>query len=170
MPLPGSWIYATYLFKNKFKALNTLLNSAEYTITRNRICLFPCLKILLGHSNRWTLCNHHEPSCGVCSSWEDRDTLALSPLPFHPLEPNPSLNTYNEPAIWINLFKEQLNGLERYNPVLIIFTVNIVTFCTYRAYSNKKTLCSHHKPSCGVWFSWEGRDLSPSIPLGPNPS
>jgi hypothetical protein len=22
--------------------------------------VFPCLKILLGHSNRWTLCNHHD--------------------------------------------------------------------------------------------------------------
>jgi hypothetical protein len=31
MPLPGSWI--TYLFKNKFKASNTLFNSAEYTLT-----------------------------------------------------------------------------------------------------------------------------------------
>ncbi len=34
--LPGSWIYATYsnyekCFKNKFKALNSLLTSAEYT-------------------------------------------------------------------------------------------------------------------------------------------
>jgi hypothetical protein len=36
----------TYLFKNKFKALNTLLKSAEYTITRKRLFLFPCLKIL----------------------------------------------------------------------------------------------------------------------------
>jgi hypothetical protein len=49
--LPGSWISAIYLFKNKFQALNTLLNSAEYTITRERVFLFPCLKILLGNSN-----------------------------------------------------------------------------------------------------------------------
>ncbi len=29
------------------------------------IFLFPCLKLLLGHSNRWTQCNHHESSCIV---------------------------------------------------------------------------------------------------------
>ncbi len=63
MPLPGSWIYATDLLKSKFKALNTLLHSAEYTISRKRVFLFQCLKILLGHSSRWTLCNHHEQSC-----------------------------------------------------------------------------------------------------------
>jgi hypothetical protein len=49
MPLPDSWISATYLFKNKFKALNTLLNSAEHTITRGRVFVFPCQQILLGH-------------------------------------------------------------------------------------------------------------------------
>ncbi len=43
MPLPGSWISAPY-FKNKQKALNTLLNSAEYTITRERVFLLPCLQ------------------------------------------------------------------------------------------------------------------------------
>ncbi len=73
MPLPGCWIYDTYFFKDKFKALNTLLNSAEYTITRKREFLFPCLQILLEHSTRWTLCNHQyptQPLCGVRSSWE----------------------------------------------------------------------------------------------------
>jgi hypothetical protein len=49
MPLSGSWISAKYLFKNKFKALNLLLNSAKYTITRERVFLFACLKVLLGH-------------------------------------------------------------------------------------------------------------------------
>jgi hypothetical protein len=34
-------LYATYLFKNKFKALN----STEYTITRKGVFLFPCLKV-----------------------------------------------------------------------------------------------------------------------------
>jgi hypothetical protein len=29
MPFPGSGIYATYLFKNKFKALNALLNKEQ---------------------------------------------------------------------------------------------------------------------------------------------
>ncbi len=33
IPLPSSWIYATYSLKNKFKALNNLLNNAEYIIT-----------------------------------------------------------------------------------------------------------------------------------------
>ncbi len=51
MPLLGSWIYATFLFKNKFKDLNKLLNSAEYTITRKRVFLFAWL---------WTLCNHQD--------------------------------------------------------------------------------------------------------------
>jgi hypothetical protein len=41
-----------YIFKkNKFKALNTLLNSAKYIIKRERVFLFLCLQILLGHSN-----------------------------------------------------------------------------------------------------------------------
>ncbi len=47
-------ITITYLFKNKFKASNTLLNSAEYTITTERVFLFSCVKIVLGHSNGWT--------------------------------------------------------------------------------------------------------------------
>ncbi len=51
MSLPGSWISVTYLFKNKFTAFNKLQNSDEYTITRKRLFLFPCLKILLGHSS-----------------------------------------------------------------------------------------------------------------------
>jgi hypothetical protein len=51
MPLSGSWISAKYLFKNKFKALNILLNSVKDTITSERVFLFACLKILLGHSN-----------------------------------------------------------------------------------------------------------------------
>ncbi len=52
MPLPGCWIYAAYLFKDKFKALNTLLNIAEYTITRKRVFCFhaykPCLNTATG--------------------------------------------------------------------------------------------------------------------------
>jgi hypothetical protein len=67
-PLPETWISATHLYENKFKALNTLLNSAEYTKTRERVLFFPCLKILLGHNNVWTQRNHQEPSCGVRSS------------------------------------------------------------------------------------------------------
>jgi hypothetical protein len=37
MKLTGSWISATYLFLNKFKASNALLNGCEYTITRKSI-------------------------------------------------------------------------------------------------------------------------------------
>ncbi len=44
MLLPGSWISATYLFKNKFNSLDTLLNSAEYAKTKERVFLFPCQK------------------------------------------------------------------------------------------------------------------------------
>jgi hypothetical protein len=52
VPLPGSWISATYLLKNKFKALKNLLIRAKYTIKRERVLLFPCLKILPGHISR----------------------------------------------------------------------------------------------------------------------
>jgi hypothetical protein len=76
MSLPDSWISATYSFKNKFKA--------EYTVTRERVLLLPCLKSCFRHSNRWTQCNHHEPSCGVHSSWEGRATPPFSPLPLSP--------------------------------------------------------------------------------------
>ncbi len=87
MPFPGSWIYAKYLFKNKFKALNTLLNSAEYTKVYNKEkSIFVSL---LGYSNMWTLCNHHEPSWSVRSNWEGRDILAVSSLPFPPLLTRP---------------------------------------------------------------------------------
>jgi hypothetical protein len=44
MPLPDSWISATYLLKNKFKALITLLN-----ISNKGKSIF--VSILLGHSN-----------------------------------------------------------------------------------------------------------------------
>ncbi len=50
MTLPGSRISATYLFKNKLKALNTLINSAEYTIKQEKVFFILCLKILLGQS------------------------------------------------------------------------------------------------------------------------
>ncbi len=56
----------TYLYKNNFKALNTLVNSAEYTKTRKSVFSFPCLKILLGQKQQWcTKCHHQEPSCCV---------------------------------------------------------------------------------------------------------
>ncbi len=51
MTLPGNWISATYLFKIKFKALKALFNSSKYTISRERVMLFPCLKIWLVHNN-----------------------------------------------------------------------------------------------------------------------
>jgi hypothetical protein len=50
----NSWISSTYLSKNNVKALNTLLNSADYTITREGVFLFPWLKILLGQKQWWT--------------------------------------------------------------------------------------------------------------------
>jgi hypothetical protein len=67
----AEFILHVYL-KIRFKALNTIINGAEYTITRKRVFLFPCLKTLLRHSIRWTLCNHHEPSCGLRYCWESR--------------------------------------------------------------------------------------------------
>ncbi len=85
MPKPGSWIFAVCLFKTNFKALNTLSNSAEYTITRKRVILFPCLKILLGHSNRCTQCDHQEPSCVYGPAERAENLLLFSPLPLSPL-------------------------------------------------------------------------------------
>jgi hypothetical protein len=55
MPLPGSWISATYLYY-KLKPLNTILNSAEYTMTRERIFLFP-------KPHRCTQCNYQAVVC-----------------------------------------------------------------------------------------------------------
>jgi hypothetical protein len=109
--LPGIWIYATYLFENKFKALHTLLNRAEYTITRKRVFLFPCLKILLGHSNRWTLCHPHQPSCGVHSSWEGREILAISALPFSTL--------CDKPPDSLALLPSRASSHMRSNPALL---------------------------------------------------
>ena len=111
MPMPGSWIYATYLFENKFKALHTLLNSAEYTITRKRVFLFPCLKILLGHSNRLTLCNPHQPSCGVRSSWEGKKILAISALPFSTL--------CDKPPASLALLPSRASSRKHNNPALL---------------------------------------------------
>jgi hypothetical protein len=68
-----------------------------HAIYYNKEFLFPCLKILLGHSNRWTLRNRHEPSCGVCSSWEGRDILAVSSLPFPSLWWSP--NNFGDPNV-----------------------------------------------------------------------
>jgi hypothetical protein len=58
---------ALALLKNKFQALSILLNSAKYNITRKRLFLFPCLKILLVHSNRWTVCNQFVFFRGRCA-------------------------------------------------------------------------------------------------------
>jgi hypothetical protein len=84
MLLPGIWISSTYLFKNKFKPSNTYI-IRYHNKGRERVFLFPCLKLLLGHSNRWTQCYHHEPSCGVRSSKERRLTTFVSLLPLSPL-------------------------------------------------------------------------------------
>ncbi len=68
----------TIYFKNKFQALNTLLKSAEYTITRKRVFLFPCLKSCLDTATGGLcVCNYHEPSCGVQSSWKGKLFLFL---------------------------------------------------------------------------------------------
>jgi hypothetical protein len=56
-----------FLFKNKFKTSNVLLNSVKYTIKEKEFVSIP--KILAWtKQQRWTQCNHHEQSCGVCSS------------------------------------------------------------------------------------------------------
>ncbi len=68
--------YYKMSFKKRAKGFKYILNSVEYTITRERVFLFPWLKTLLGHSNRWNQCNHHEPSCGVAPA-EKADKLLL---------------------------------------------------------------------------------------------
>jgi hypothetical protein len=64
MPLPGSWISAKYLFRNKFNVLNILFIALNIPKI-----LFPCPKILLGHGNSDTLnVTNHKQSFGVRSS------------------------------------------------------------------------------------------------------
>ncbi len=93
MPLSGSWISATGLFKNKIKALNTLLKSAEYTITRERVFLLPSKKILLGHCKSGGLyksggLNVTTTSLAVVYAPAKRaETLLLFPLLFSVFTP-----------------------------------------------------------------------------------
>jgi hypothetical protein len=72
-------------FKDKFKASNTLLNSAENTKTKKEY--FSSLsKNLAGTQQQWcTLSNHHSKSCVVLSSCESREAFSVSSLPFPPL-------------------------------------------------------------------------------------
>ncbi len=86
MPSSCSCISAISIYlKNKWKALNTLFVSAEYTITREEYFCFHALKSCLDIETRWTQCNHREQSCSVLSSWEGRETPPFSPPPFSPL-------------------------------------------------------------------------------------
>ncbi len=73
----------TYLFENMFRAINTILNNLN--IQGKEYYCVHALKILLRHCNRWTQSNHHEPSCGLRSSWEGRKTPPFSPLPLSTL-------------------------------------------------------------------------------------
>ncbi len=82
--------------------------------------MFPCLKILLGHRNRWTLCNPHEPSCGVRSSGEGREILAISALPF------PTL--CSRPPFSVSLFLLGIQPLQS------------------RCYDSQKRLCCTYSP------------------------
>ena len=50
MPLPGSWISATYLLNNKFKA-SIYLKKRWICLDKKRLFYFPYIKILLGHGN-----------------------------------------------------------------------------------------------------------------------
>ncbi len=65
--------------KISLKLLIIFINCPEYTITRERIFLFPCLKILHGHSNWWTQCNHREPVCGPAERSEKLLLFLLYP-------------------------------------------------------------------------------------------
>ncbi len=82
MPLPGSWTYATYLFKNKFKALNALLNSPEYTIKigKEYFCLHAsksCLDTSIGG-----LYVSITSQVVVCAPAERAETFSLFPPPL----------------------------------------------------------------------------------------
>ncbi len=82
--------------------------------------MFPWLKILLEHSNRWTLCNPHQPSCDLRSSWEGREILAITALPFPTLCPQPIIfsvcsvvcpNFSETDGVFLNLTRFWLEGL-----------------------------------------------------------
>jgi hypothetical protein len=79
MPLPGSWISATYLVKK----ISTKLYSAEYTITREKVFLFPCVAETQQHCGlNVTITNKDR----VYAPAERAEKLPLfSPLPFSPL-------------------------------------------------------------------------------------
>jgi hypothetical protein len=77
MIFSGSWISATYLFINKFNALNKVINKAAYNINMERVFLFQCLKILLGHSNSGGLNVTITRNFMVYSPTERADTLLL---------------------------------------------------------------------------------------------
>jgi hypothetical protein len=76
MPLSDSWIYLHIYLKIRSKIeIHITVNSDVYTIIIKRVFLFPCLKILLRHSNRWTICTRHEPNCGVYALAQRADTV-----------------------------------------------------------------------------------------------
>ncbi len=75
--------FMLHIYFKKISKLNLHYQIALNSPLQERVFLFPCLKILLGHSNRWTLCNPHQLSCDVRSSWEGREILAISSLWFN---------------------------------------------------------------------------------------
>jgi hypothetical protein len=92
-----------YICFLKFKSLNSLLNSPEYTVTWKGVFLIPCIKILLRHSNRWTQNNHHGPSCMVYAPAEKAKKLLLFLLyPF--LLCGLGGTSYNTELVFLNVY------------------------------------------------------------------
>ncbi len=101
----------------------------HYKITLNtpfqgKKFLFPWLKILLGHSNRCTLCNPHQLSCGILSSWEGREILAISLLCVWP---DPQLILQHIISFCIFSYEAYLPSMP--SPTALIFISGILLQC-----------------------------------------
>ncbi len=77
MMLLESWISVKYFSETRFKAAITVLNSAEYTITRKESFCFLVYKSCLGTAAATATVVVFGPA-------ESSNILAVSSLPFHP--------------------------------------------------------------------------------------
>ncbi len=105
--------------------------------------------ILLGHSNRWTQCTHHEPSCGVRSSWERRETPSVSPLPLSPLWSKPRMMEFliimprlsrQRLCLWFHFDFMVHVYLFRITMIVILKYCICATFCASQLDKNKTNI------------------------------
>jgi hypothetical protein len=92
------------------------------------VFLFPCLKILLGHSNWWTECNHNEPSMwctrqlrGQRNSLCFSSTLVSSVVTFHHL---PSFQS-PPPPLTHSSFHQLAHGQGQNSGIFLLFLARL---------------------------------------------